>query len=77
MRQGIKEKDIRDFEKYAKKLDAVMIRIREYKPEANLYAAMETLYLMSGPHHDPYTSKENQDAVVADVMISGMDSGDW
>ena len=31
MRQGIKEKDIRDFEKYAEKLRDVVDRIREYK----------------------------------------------
>ena len=35
MIQGIKEKDIRDFEKYAKKLPDVMVRIVEYKPEVN------------------------------------------
>jgi len=77
MKQGIKEKDIRDFEKYAKKLDEVMIRIREYKPEANIYAAGESLYLMSGFHHDPYGEKSNEDAIVSSVMINGMDSGDW
>lgn len=34
MRQGIKEKDIRDFESAVKRLEKVMDRIRSYKPEA-------------------------------------------
>lgn len=76
MRKGIKEKDIRDFEKYANGLNDVIVRIREYRPEANIYAAQESLYLMSEP---PYDNDEmgNQDAIVTDVMISGMDSGAW
>ena len=50
MRQGIKEKDIRDFEKYANKLADVLKRIREYKTEANAYLAEDTLNLMSDPY---------------------------
>ena len=34
MRCGIKEKDIRDFEKYANKLADVMHRILSYNPDA-------------------------------------------
>lgn len=76
MRKGIKEKDIRDFEKYANRLNDVMIRIREYRPEANIYAAQESLYLMSEPPYDDNVTG-NQDAIVANVMIFGMDSGAW
>lgn len=46
MRNGIKEKDIRDFEKYAQKLDDVMKRIQEYHPTANYYLNMDNLQLM-------------------------------
>lgn len=45
MRQGIREKDIRDFEKYANKLSNVLKRIKDYKPEANAYLAEDTLNL--------------------------------
>lgn len=37
MTQGIKEKDIRDFEKYLNKLCEVVTRIRTYNPEAHIY----------------------------------------
>ena len=46
MKKGIKEKDIRDFEKYANKLDELMKRIQEYHPTANYYLNMDDLQLM-------------------------------
>jgi len=45
MRKGIKKKDIRDFEKYANKLDEVMKRILEYNPNAGFYLNMDILEL--------------------------------
>ncbi len=66
MRQGIKEKDIRDFEKYARKLADVVKRIREYRPEASAYLGMDTLYLMSDDFHNPDCTM-NQNYVVTDV----------
>lgn len=76
MRQGIKEKDIRDFEKYAKKLSEVMERIREYQPKANAYLAMDVLNLMSDEHLK-YSREEYQDFIVTDVSMTGFDGGDW
>lgn len=76
MRQGIKEKDIRDFERYAKKLSDVMARIREYAPEANAYLAMRDLNLMSR-YAQNYPSEVQQDFVVTSVTMEAFDGGDW
>lgn len=80
MKQGIKEKDIRDFEKYAKKLSDVMCRIREYKPEANAFLACEglstVLNLMSDDHCD-YPKYEQTGLIVAEINMIGFDGGGW
>ena len=76
MKQGIREKDIRDFEKYANKLADVLRRIREYKPEANAYLSGDTLCLMSDMHHD-YNTNPHQENIVSDVYMDGFDGGDW
>ncbi len=76
MTQGIKEKDIRDFEKYAKKLSDVMNRIRKYKPEANAYLACENLHLMSCDFHDIDRAYQ-QDYSVVDISMENFDGGDW
>lgn len=79
MRKGIKERDIRDFEKYAKKLSDVVERIREYKPEANafLVCGVQTyLCLMSDDHCD-YDRNEHENFIVAEVDVVGFDGGDW
>jgi hypothetical protein len=80
MRQGIKEKDIRDFEKCAQKLSDVMCRIREYKPEANAFLACEglstVLNLMSDDHCD-YRRDEQQNLVVTEIDMVGFDGGGW
>lgn len=79
MEKGIKAKDIRDFEKYAKKLSDVVGRIREYKPEANAFLAcgVQTyLCLMSDDHCD-YDRDEKIDLIVTEVDMVGFDGGDW
>ena len=79
MRQGIKEKDIRDFEKYAQKLSGVLSRIREYKPEANAFLAcscVTVLNLMSDEHLK-YPRSQQQDFIVTEVDMDGFDGGDW
>lgn len=76
MKQGIKEKDIRDFEKYAKKLSNIVERIREYKPEANAYLSCEILNLMSCDFRD-FKRSEQQDYVVTSVQMGQFDGGDW
>ncbi len=77
MRQGIKEKDIRDFEKYAQKLSDLIVRIREYCPDAQLYLACESLHLMNGPSHGhPELGMEKGESVT-DVLIKYTGGGDW
>lgn len=74
MKQGIKEKDIRDFEKYAQKLGEVINRIREYKPMAYIYVTPSELNLMSSTNNEEYA---NQDLIVASKIILPLDCGDW
>ncbi len=76
MRQGIREKDIRDFEKYANKLSNVLKRIKDYKPEANAYLAEDTLNLMSQEHHDHY-GRKHPEYSVTNIYMNGFDGGDW
>lgn len=76
MRQGIREKDIRDFEKYANKLSDVLKRIMDYKPEANAYLAENTLNLMSDYPHDYYGHKHPEYSVTY-IYMNGFDGGDW
>lgn len=75
MTQGIKEKDIRDFEKYAQKLSDTMKRIREYRPEANAYLAMNELHLMSCDFYE-HPGNE-QDFSVVSVHMESFGGGDW
>lgn len=76
MRQGIKEKDIRDFEKYTQKLSNMVKRIREYNPEANVFLAMDYLNLMSCDFRQ-YPREEWEDYSVTSVHMEGFDGGDW
>lgn len=54
MRKGIKEKDIRDFEKYAGKLAETLDRVRKYNQDASGFMSNDSLCLMSGDWHEPY-----------------------
>jgi hypothetical protein len=79
MKQGIKEKDIRDFEKYAMKLSCVLNRIREYKPTANAFLACSVntyLCLMSDDHCN-YDKDKQGELVVTEIDMFGFDGGDW
>ena len=63
---GIKEKDIRDFVKYANKLDEVMKRIEEYNPEGYIYVN-EDIFCLRGNYESKYNLEE--------VWIRGTDCG--
>lgn len=77
MRQGIKEKDIRDFEKYASKLADVMERIMKYNPEANCYVTMNDIRLFGTRDiANGYFIYGNAPQAVAIVDIPGIDSGE-
>lgn len=79
MVKGIKAKDIRDFEKYARKLNEVVGRIREYKPEANafLVCGVQTYLCLMSDDHSDYDRDKSQDFVVTEVDMTGFDGGDW
>lgn len=78
MRKGIKEKDIRDFEKYANKLDEVMKRILEYNPNAEIYLNMDSLQLLGD---ESFSNKDgdvkfNEENVVTEVYIRCSSGGE-
>lgn len=75
MRNGIKEKDIRDFEKYAQKLDDIMKRIQEYHPTANYYLNMDNFQLMSDDPFD-YNGRYNAKAEVSSIWIHSSSGGE-
>ncbi len=74
MKQGIKAKDIRDFEKAVKRLEEVLERIRQYKPMAYIYVTPSQLSLMSETNIE---ESVNQDLIVASGTILHLDCGDW
>ena len=81
MTQGIKEKDIRDFEKAAEKLSAVVERIRKYKPEAIAFLDNgDTFQLISdGDKYDEYCAKGKYqkalELVVTNAYVNGFGCG--
>ena len=77
MFRGVRAKDIRDFEKYAEKLNVVITRIREYCPEAQYYLACETLNLMNGPSHSHPELGIQRGEIVAEVSMKYTRGGDW
>lgn len=77
MNKGIKAKDIRDFEKYAAKLNEVIKRIQEYKPEAHIYATPGELNLMAGISEDNSARDEGDKMRVISVAVSKLEAGDW
>ena len=74
MTQGIKAKDIRDFEKAVEKLREVLKRIQQYKPEAYIYVTPSQINLMSEPNDEVSI---NQDLIVTSKGILNLDCGDW
>lgn len=76
MRQGIKEKDIRDFEKYAEKLKGVMERINQYKPDAYAYLACNNLNLMSSDFNI-HNRLEQKECIVTSIVMGNFDGGDF
>lgn len=74
MKQGIKAKDIRDFEKAVERLDEVLERIQQYKPTAYIYVAPSQINLMSEKNDEVSV---NQDLIVTSGTIVNLDCGDW
>lgn len=74
MKQGIKAKDIRDFEKAVERLEEVLERIQQYKPRAYIYVTPSQINLMSDHNDEESTS---QDLIVTSGTIVHLDCGDW
>lgn len=74
MKQGIKVKDIRDFEKAVERLDEVLERIQQYKPTAYIYVTPSQISLMSEKNDEV---SANQDLIVTSGIIVNLDCGDW
>lgn len=77
MKLGIKAKDIRDFEKYVKKLNEVINRIREYKGDAYIYATPYYLNLMAYFEYNPRSQHVSNEPLVVSAPLTSLDSGDW
>ena len=77
MKLGIKAKDIRDFEKYVKKLDEVIKRIKEYKEDAYIYATPDYLNLMAYFVDNSRSIRVSVDPLVVSAPLTSLDSGDW
>lgn len=74
----IHKKDIQDFEKHAKKLGEVIARIREYCPEAYIFAAPNELNLMSGVNFLRSNRVDEDERLTAlSVPVPNLDCGDW
>jgi hypothetical protein len=77
MKCGIKEKDILDFEKYAKKIDEVMERILAYNPNAEIYLNMDILELHgNSTFDDSVNPKYNEENCIASVWIRHSSGGE-
>ena len=77
MTQGIKQKDIEDFEKCVRKLNSIVERIQEYKSEAGIYVTPNFLNLMSNRDFDIDKPQEGQKLIVAQEHVTSLDCGDW
>jgi len=76
MQKGVKEKDIRDFERYSLKIKSIMDRINKYNQEANIYVAENEVYLMGSSVYDSNGSP-SQDNIVTSIHIGRIDGGGW
>lgn len=74
MKQGIKAKDIRDFENAVERLNEVLKRILQYKSTAWIYVTPSQLNLMSDKNDEVSV---NQDLIVTSRVILNLDCGDW
>lgn len=74
MKQGVKAKDIRDFEKAVERLEEVLKRIQQYKPRTYIYVTPSQINLMSDHNDEEFVS---QDLIVTSGTILHLDCGDW
>ena len=74
MKQGIKAEDIHNFEKAVERLNEIIDRIRQYKPDAYIYVTPSQINLISEPNDEEYV---DQNLIVTSKSILHLDCGDW
>lgn len=76
MTNGIKEKDIRDMQKYFDKIETILRRIREYNPKAKLICIeSDTIALVNfGDDYVDSTPDIKDEYIVAEKWISELDN---
>lgn len=81
MTHGIKAKDIRDFEKCARKMNTILRRIAEYNPDVLLYVSGEstTSFNLHGFQEwkPDYIGGLTQNGVVTSVDVEYCDCGGY
>jgi hypothetical protein len=73
----IRPEDIKAFKRHAKALATLIIRIRTYSPEANLYLDDDNLNLMKGPSHSDSGYRPLYENSVESINIPHASGGGW
>lgn len=76
----IRKRDIEAFERLAERMDALLKRIQQYCPEANMYLEDSGNWnLMTSPSHDDNWGRATprQDRVVTRVIVRSSGGGAW
>lgn len=73
---ALTQTEIIEFDRIAKRLNALVARVQKRIPDAQLYLSADALNFMSGPSHDG-AGTPRQDRAMARVHIRHMDGGDW
>ncbi len=80
MKKGIKNKDIRDFEKACQKIGDIMERIHEYQPDALLFVSGESwtdFNLTVGMAEAEENMHKRNESVVTSVIVPYADCGSF
>lgn len=78
----IKPEHVKRFKRYAQQLNKLMYEIKEYAPEANLYAEdSNNLLLMKGDTHGEKGTSTFSDPqyqnIVHHAIVNGLSGGGW
>jgi hypothetical protein len=72
-----KQKAKNRFIRAAKELNSALEEARQEWPKAEMYLAVSTLNLMSGPHHEGKLEDAKPERILASVKLKHTDGGDW
>lgn len=68
---------LRHFVSAVKELKKSLAAAQRVWPGAEIYVAVNSINLMSGPHHEGKNADARPDRILASESISGLDVGDW